>query len=972
VRVLAGEMRAALPGVADPFPGLRSFESDEEIIFRGRQRHTDELLRRLSSHRFLAVVGTSGSGKSSLVRAGLLPALDRGYLAGATSRWRIAVMRPGMAPIENLAEALRDGEALGAADAERLKSSSLGLVEAVREAKLGIGESLLVVADQFEELFRYQRRMTEIDGGAEAAMFVNLLLTAANRPDAPVYVVLTMRSDFLGDCAQFPGLPEALSESQYLIPRLTREQRRQAIEEPLRLFRATMTPQLVEQLLNDSGDEFGDLPAISHYRGGAPDPLPLLQHALMRTYLEWKSLPRDEGDGRIDLKHYRDAGGMASALNQHAERVFTKDLDDAGRRWAERIFRCLTTTELGRPTRRPTPLADLYKVVGAGEEDRPKIDEVLAVFRRRENFFLRLNKDTSVDISHESLIWKWKRLSDWVADEAAGAELYLDLVKDARGKATWGEPKLSSALGVRDRDAWNGYWARQYSESEFNEVDPFFSRSRKVVRHQRWLRWFALAVPIVGLIFGLLVILRFQNLKNQEQVAVINGRESYESEVADRVKRANDIQNRITELQANQGATQEDRDRIVKEKLALEGQLSKSLTDSQKLTAEAQQSTDWAASAKSLQNRLDQAQKERDQAVQDRNAETQKRQDAESQLAQLQARVNAPSKDGGSTPVVSAPKAEPAKDTPVASPKQAPPPVAADVQPLRTLKSDSPLLGVAWSPDSKMLASGGFGNTIQLWDTANGQPISTLKGHQETVRSVAWTRDGKTLASGSDDKTVKLWNVATGQLLSTLQGPGKAVYSVSWSPDGKTLASASDDKTVRLWNVGSGQPLRTLQGHRDSVRSVAWSPDGKMLASASRDKTIRLWNPTSGQPLRTMMGGSVVTCVAWNPKGKTLASGDLDGAVRLWDTAVGQLLRTLQGRDYVNSVAWSPDGKILASGGGDGTVMLWDAASGQLLRTLQGRQKGVESVAWSPDGKMLASAGDDPLILLWDAAAVRK
>jgi hypothetical protein len=289
-----------LAGAPDPFPGLRPFEADEEIIFRGRQQHTDELLQRLATHRFLAVVGTSGSGKSSLVRAGLRPALDRGYLSGATSRWRIAIMRPGMAPIENLANALRQPEAPGAADEAKLRSSRLGLVDTVRDAGLDPGESLLVVADQFEEIFRYQRRMLEGDGG-DASLFVNLLLTGAARPDAPIYVVLTMRSDFLGDCAQFPGLPEALSESQYLIPRLTREQRRQAIEEPLRLFGATMTPQLVEQLLNDSGDEVSDPAAGARYRGGAPDPLPVLQHALMRTYIDWKSAPPSEADGRIDL-----------------------------------------------------------------------------------------------------------------------------------------------------------------------------------------------------------------------------------------------------------------------------------------------------------------------------------------------------------------------------------------------------------------------------------------------------------------------------------------------------------------------------------------------------------------------------------------------------------------------------------------------------------------------------------------------
>jgi hypothetical protein len=651
--------RAVLVGVPDPFPGLRPFESDEELIFRGRGEHTQELLRRLATHRFLAVVGTSGSGKSSLVRAGLRPALDRGYLAGATSRWRIALMRPGMAPIENLAESLRDPNALGASDAAKLKSSSLGLVETVRHAGLAAGESLLVVADQFEELFRYQRQMTEIDGGAEAALFVSLLLTAAARPDAPVYVVLTMRSDFLGDCAQFPGLPEALSESQYLIPRLTREQRRQAIEEPLRLFGATMTPQLVEQLLNDSGDEVSDPAAGTRYRGGAPDPLPVLQHALMRTYLEWNSPPRSEGDGRIDLKHYWTAGRMESALDQHAERVFTQELDEAGRKWAERIFRCLTTTELGRPVRRPTLLADLYKTVGAREPDRAKIDEVLAVLQRRVNSFLKVHRDSTVDISHESLIWKWKRLSGWVAKEAAGAELYRDLVKDARGTATWGEPKLSAALAVLEQDGWNENWAGQYSESSFDDVIALLARSRTAVRNQKWLRWFGATAAVALIILG--VVAYYSNRqafqKAKELAATAVARDSLAKDLEKQKQDQTALADRIASLNANQGATKEERDRIAKEKSDLEAQLARSRDDSQKLASQTQHSTDLLASVKSLQCRLDQAQRERDDAVQTRTA-------AEGRSAQLQGQVTSLTKDL-ETARAATQKAEAPQETPL-------------------------------------------------------------------------------------------------------------------------------------------------------------------------------------------------------------------------------------------------------------------------------------------------------------------
>lgn len=644
--MLAELADSSFVAVPDPFPGLRPFMSGEEPIFRGRQQHTDELLRRLGAHRFLAVVGTSGSGKSSLIRAGLLPALERGYLAGATSRWRIAVMRPGMSPIENLAEALCDKDALGTADAAKLRSSSLGLVEAVREARLAPGESLLVLADQFEEVFRYQRRTIEVDGGSEAALFVSLLLTSAKRPDVPVYVVLTMRSDFLGDCAQFAGLPEALSESQYLIPRLTRDQRRQAIEEPLRLFRAAITPQLVEQLLNDAGDEVSDPTTTSHYRGGVPDTLPVLQHSLMRTYLEWKALVLDGGNARIDLAHYSKAGRMALALNQHAEHAFTKELDDAGRRWAERIFRCVTTTEMGRPVRRPTLLEDLYKVVGAREEDQAKVDEVLGIFGRRENSFLQVNKDTSVDISHESLIWKWNRLSGWVAAEAASAELYRDLAKNAQDKATWGEPKLSAALTVRRDESWNKHWAQQYSPDRFEDVGRFLERSRRAVRTQKVLRGFGIALTLAVMILGLTAYYLGRKLFLEHQQAtalkVINDNNKKALEV--REQNEKEQLARINDLSAMEGSTKEERDRIAREKSDAEARLKQYQGETQKQQAiQTRQSTDLVASVKSLQDQLDAARRDRD-------AEAQKRKDAENQVEKLEAQIAALTKELKSVP----------------------------------------------------------------------------------------------------------------------------------------------------------------------------------------------------------------------------------------------------------------------------------------------------------------------------------
>jgi hypothetical protein len=462
-----------------PFPGLRSFEPHESFLFFGRRVHTQELLRRLSMHRMLAVVGTSGSGKSSLVRAGLVPALQRGHLAGAGSRWRIAIMRPGSAPLDELTNALGAAgffEApLHAHVRDTIGMTSLGLLEAVRECGLEPNESLLLVVDQFEELFRFRRERERQDGGAEAALFVGELLEAVDQMEVPIFVVLTMRSDFLGDCAQFAGLPEALNRSQYLVPRLTREQRQEAIEGPLRIAMAQMSPRLVQRLLNDAGDD--------------PDQLPVLQHALMVTFRKWK-----QGGGRqeIDLSEYEAAGGMADALDHHAEEVFQK-LSSAEQECAQRIFRCLTTSEGGRAVRRPARLERIMEVVGASGDPRREamVRGIIERFAAPENSFVVVNSAEVVDISHESLIRKWTRLQEWARKEAESAEWYQSLVRTARLNESndvglLRDPDLKHALRRSKQDGWNEAWAAQYCPG-FDRVSAFLQRSRKAQRRTRAL-----------------------------------------------------------------------------------------------------------------------------------------------------------------------------------------------------------------------------------------------------------------------------------------------------------------------------------------------------------------------------------------------------------------------------------------------------------------------------------------------------
>ena len=457
-----------------PFPGLRAFEAEESLLFYGREAHVAELLDRLGDSRFVAVTGTSGSGKSSLVRAGLRPALHRGYLVDATSRWRFATMRPGSAPIEALAHAL--AEALGSEPVEQiarsLRATSAGLSEVVARAGLPRGESLLVIADQFEELFRFD---VTRDQQADAALFVSLLLEAAEQRTAPVYLVVTMRSEFLGRCSEFTGLAEAFNRSQYLVPRLTRDERREAIERPLKLFGTAPTPALVQQVLNDAGDD--------------PDQLPVLQHVLLRTYREWA---RAGGIGRLDRQHYEAVGGIERALDRHGDEILA-GLGERAQRMATTVFRTLTVAQGGVALRRPRRMRELYAIAGAADADaRRDIDGVVRTFVQRDNSFLTLSSpnlapETVVDITHESLIRKWTRLDAWMRDETRSAEWYADLSRDVlryrSGEVSlWQDPELAGAQRRRQDERWNAAWADQYRrdfDPSFDEVLSFLDESAK-------------------------------------------------------------------------------------------------------------------------------------------------------------------------------------------------------------------------------------------------------------------------------------------------------------------------------------------------------------------------------------------------------------------------------------------------------------------------------------------------------------
>lgn len=471
------------PGpLSNPFPGLRPFEPGEEHLFFGREKETDDLLRRLASHRLLSVVGTSGSGKSSLVRSGLIPSLRGGFMAKAGSSWRVSIMRPGEDPIGHLAEALDAPDVIGVPDGElastnrilieaTLRRGTLGLVDAVRLSRLPGHDNILIVVDQFEELFRFKRSRQIQNSRDEAVAFVKLLLEATSQSEFPIYVVLTMRSDFIGDCMDYPGLPEAVNESQYLVPRMTRDELRSAITGPVAVAGGQIARRLVLRILNDVGDD--------------QDQLPLMQHVLMRTWDDWAK-HHVEGQA-IDLVNYEAVGTLRNALSMHAEEAYLETGPPASRQLTERMFKALTDTFADpRGIRRPTSVGDLAAICECPEAD---VVRVVEIFRRPGRSFLMppatvpLTSRAIVDLSHESLMRCWGRLITWAQQERASAALYVRLSREAswweEGQAgLWGDPELELGLRWRQANHPTPAWARRYDES-FDRAMRFLDLSEQ-------------------------------------------------------------------------------------------------------------------------------------------------------------------------------------------------------------------------------------------------------------------------------------------------------------------------------------------------------------------------------------------------------------------------------------------------------------------------------------------------------------
>ncbi len=949
-----------------PYPGLRAFFTHERDWYFGREQHVDAMLTCLESERFLAVVGASGSGKSSLVFAGLIPALREGQLAGSRrdsegdpAPWTVVSFHPGNDPLEELAAAIllavpepKDPH-LGGYVRAALDSSEGGLLEALKIAGLVNEESeLLVYADQFEELFRFGEKSGR-SAQEKALRFARLFVVAAERKDVRLHLLLSMRSEFIGECDRFPGLPEIVSASQFLTPRLSRRQLEQSLGCPAEAAGAGVASDALTAIINDCGN--------------SPDQLPLAQHVLRRMWMRAGSRQPNEALAReLTLEDYRAVGGIENSIAEHGNEILKSLPEPVGLDVARLVFMALCEQrEEGPLVRRLSSREEAEAIAG---QDRALVPVVLAAFGGDDPGFIREEKGY-LDIRHEAILRQWPLIGQWLAreekSEAWLRELSLaahDYERETDQTELWHGKDLAGAEEWISEESPSEPWAVRHSIRNWDKCLSFMALSRAAEsaakkakeeaareaqeekeRRQRRLLTGIGAVAVVSFLTGLMMFTLWKRAGSSERRAtdVIKAYADTADDLATPIVSAGksalaDAEQQTAKLIAAMGeaATDEPPEPAAVAELVRSRDAAQRATDAINNLAQSLRKAAQITGDKALAKKADEFEKEaadakvrHDALVGSGEAKAAVEKSIATRLAHIQQAL------GG---LLEGEKLDPAivqeKDQEILA-------ATADVTAIKSIQKTAgelgfpeqnfPVFAERLDVIAKTLASARDAKGVSApegrlaeWKQSSAEVLTLYSKVNRFRFALSGSGSDVFAAAVCEDGSGTVW---TRQRKVAATIPGKeALADLAFSPSGDAIAVAGTGSSVRVVKINA-KGASSFERHSDSVTDVEFSHGGERIASAGADRTVRVFDSRSMAQLYFTSPplGGIVTSVEFHLRDNLVVSGSDDGGVRLH--TIEEPSVNLLGRFEAPArrPEFSSDGNLVVAASGDRTARVW-------------------------------------------------